>query len=41
LVKQPKKLIKQRQGDHPMSNEAHQKVFIKEASLWFKQGLGL
>lgn len=41
LVKQPKKLIKQKQGDHPMSNEAHQKVFIREASLWFRQGLGL
>ena len=40
LVKQPKKLIKQKQGDHPMSNEAHQKTFIREASLWFKQGLG-
>jgi alpha-beta hydrolase superfamily lysophospholipase len=39
LVKQPKQLIKQKQGDHPMSNEAHQKVFIKKASLWFKQGL--
>ena len=41
LVKQPKKLIKQKLGDHPMSNEAHQKVFIREASLWFRQGLGL
>jgi len=39
LVKPPKKLIKQKQGDHPMSNEVHQKTFIKEASLWFKQGL--
>ena len=39
LVKQPKQLIKQKQGDHPMSNEAHQKVFIREASLWFRQGL--
>jgi esterase/lipase len=38
-VKQPKQLIKQKQGDHPMSNEAHQKVFIREASLWFRQGL--
>ena len=41
LAKQPKKLIKQKQGDHPMSNETHQKIFIKEASLWFRQGLGL
>ena len=39
LAKQPKRLIKQSQGDHPMSHEAHQKVFISEASLWFKKGL--
>ena len=39
LVNQPKKLIKQKQGDHPMSNEIHQKIFIREASLWFRQGL--
>ena len=39
LVKQPKKLIKQKQGDHPMSNETHQRTFIREASLWFNQGL--
>jgi hypothetical protein len=39
LAKQPKKLIKQNQGDHPMSHQAHQKVFISEASLWFKKGL--
>ena len=39
LVKKPKQLIKQKQGDHPMSNEAHQQVFIREASLWFRQGL--
>ncbi len=39
LAKQPKQLIKQKHGDHPMSNEAHQKVFVREASLWFKQGL--
>ena len=39
LVKQPKKLIKQKQGDHPMSNNAHQRAFIRETSLWFKRGL--
>jgi alpha-beta hydrolase superfamily lysophospholipase len=39
LTKQPKELIRQKQGDHPMSNGAHQKFFIKEASLWFKRGL--
>jgi len=41
LVQQPKKLIKQKQGDHPMSNKAHQNVFIREASLWFRQGLAM
>ena len=40
LVKKPKKLIKQKNGDHPMSNEAHQRTFIREASIWFKRGLG-
>jgi uncharacterized protein len=39
LVQQPKKLIKQKRGDHPMSNNTHQKTFIREASLWFKRGL--
>ena len=39
LVKRPKRLIKQKQGDHPMSNNDHQKTFIREASLWFKRGL--
>ncbi len=39
LAKHPKKLIRQNHGDHPMSNEAHQRTFIREASLWFKQGL--
>ena len=39
LVNQPKQLIKQKQGDHPMSNPAHQKAFIREASLWFRQEL--
>jgi alpha-beta hydrolase superfamily lysophospholipase len=39
LVKQPKKLIKQKKGDHPMSHETHQRTFIREASLWFKKGL--
>ena len=39
FAKQPKKLIKQEQGDHPMSNEAHQKRFVREAVLWFQSGL--
>jgi len=41
LAKQPKKLIKQYQGDHPMSDEAHQKIFIEQATLWFSRGLTL
>ena len=39
LAQEPKKLIKQKGGDHPMSSKAHQKVFVREASLWFRQGL--
>ncbi len=34
-----KKLIIQENGDHLMSNKAHQKEFINEAGLWFKNGL--
>ena len=34
-----KKLIIQKNGDHLMSNKAHQKEFIREAGLWFKNGL--
>ena len=36
---QPKKLIIQNRGDHPMSNAAHQKEFVREAARWFKQWL--
>ncbi len=39
LARKPKKIIIQKQGDHPMSNKGHQTEFIKEASRWFKQGL--
>ena len=39
LAKQPKKLIIQEHGDHPMSNETHQRTFIRETSQWFKKGL--
>ncbi len=35
----PKKLIIQNRGDHPMSNVAHQKEFIREAALWFQRAL--
>ncbi len=39
LARQPKKMVKQILGDHPMSNPAHQKVFVREASQWFMEGL--
>jgi len=35
----PKKLIVQKQGDHPMSDKSHQKEFIRMACQWFKAGL--
>jgi alpha-beta hydrolase superfamily lysophospholipase len=35
----PKKLIFQENGDHLMTNPAHQKEFIREAGLWFNQRL--
>jgi alpha-beta hydrolase superfamily lysophospholipase len=38
-ARQPKKIIIQNQGDHPMSNPQHQAQFVREASLWFKQYL--
>jgi len=39
LARNPKKIIIQKQGDHPMSNKQHQQEFVREAALWFKQGL--
>jgi len=33
-AKDPKKLIMQRKGDHPMSNKEHQKKFISQAVDW-------
>jgi alpha-beta hydrolase superfamily lysophospholipase len=39
LVKQPKRKIIQKSGDHPMSNPEHQRAFIREASMWFEQHL--
>lgn len=35
----PKRLILQKQGDHPMSRKAHQKEFIRETVQWFKSAL--
>ena len=36
---EPKKIIMQRQGDHRMSTEEHQKSFLKAAVNWFKTHL--
>ena len=41
LAQKPKKLIIQKQGDHPMSNKEHQKEFVREASSWFRRRLKL
>ena len=35
-ARNPKKLIRQPGGDHLMSNQTHQKQFIREAALWFR-----
>lgn len=35
----PKKLIIQKGGNHPMSNKKHQKDFLREAANWFKTWL--
>jgi uncharacterized protein len=37
----PKRLILQRNGDHPMSDPGHQQEFVVEAALWFQRGLNL
>ena len=39
LAREPKKIIIQEHGDHPMSNPQHQQEFIRQTSLWFKQRL--
>jgi alpha-beta hydrolase superfamily lysophospholipase len=39
LARQPKQVIFQKKGDHPMSNKEHQKEFVRESALWFQQGL--
>jgi len=36
---EPKKLIMQKGGDHRMSNEEHQKNFLQEAILWYRNYL--
>ncbi len=37
-ARHPKKLIIQKQGDHRMSNEEHQREFITQAVNWFEAG---
>jgi alpha-beta hydrolase superfamily lysophospholipase len=39
LARQPKRMIIQKGGDHPMGKKEHQKEFVREAAAWFKQGL--
>ena len=39
LAGDPKKLIVQHNGDHRMSDENHQREFVRDASLWFRSGL--
>jgi alpha-beta hydrolase superfamily lysophospholipase len=39
LAGDPKKLIVQHNGDHRMSDESHQREFIRDASLWFRDRL--
>ncbi|MEE4264064.1 MAG: alpha/beta fold hydrolase [Desulfobacteraceae bacterium] len=39
LARQPKQIIIQKHGDHPMSNAEHQKEFVRETAAWFKQWL--
>ncbi len=39
-AKDPKKLIRQTNGDHPMSDAHHQKRFMRLAPEWFENGFG-
>jgi len=40
-VAEPKRLIRQKNGDHLMSAEIHQKTFMREAAKWFASRFGL
>ena len=40
-VDAPKRLVRQKNGDHLMSAEVHQKTFTREAVKWFSSRLGL
>lgn len=37
----PKRLVRQKNGDHLMSAEIHQKTFLRETVKWFASRLGL
>jgi len=39
MAGEPKRLIRQKQGDHLMSCKVHQKEFIRETVQWFKSAL--
>ena len=36
---EPKRIVRQKQGDHPMSRKSHQQTFIRDAGRWFKATL--
>ncbi len=38
-VAEPKKLIVQKTGDHPMTNPVHQADFIKQSVGWYNKWL--
>jgi len=39
LAREPKKLVVQEHGDHPMSDPKHQREFVHRTSRWFDQWL--
>ena len=41
IVDAPKRLVRQKNGDHLMSAEGHQKTFLREAVKWFAARFGL
>lgn len=41
LAAEPKKMIIQRNGDHRMSNPAHQREFIQETADWYQNRMAL
>ncbi len=41
LATEPKKMIIQRDGDHRMSNPAHQREFIQETADWYQNRMAL